>query len=164
MTNKVKAARVGAKFTPPTLGIEYNTGNGDEKKALKVNITDLIKANPGNPSAVLAKLTAMHPDIINEDVVSMPQILRLVSILVEKAATSSPVIPPTAATSKPAVKPSTEDSPSSPVVIKVGATIQAKLGNWKRAYSGEVLGINGDGTFHVKFEDGEVHSLETYFA
>ena len=32
MTNKVKAARVGAKFTPPTLGIEYNTGNGDEKK------------------------------------------------------------------------------------------------------------------------------------
>ena len=156
MTNKLKAARVGAKFTPPTLGIEYNTGNGDEKKALKVNITDLINANPGNPSAVLAKLTAMHPDIINENVVSMPQILRLVSILVEKAATSSPVIPPTAATSKPAVKPSTEDSPSSPVVIKVGATIQAKLGNWKRAYSGEVLGINGDGTFHVKFEDGEV--------
>ena len=84
MTNKLKAARVGAKFTPPTLGIEYNTGNGDEKKALKVNITDLINANPGNPSAILAKLTAMHPDIINEDVVSMPQILRLVTILVEK--------------------------------------------------------------------------------
>ena len=35
LTNKFKAARVGVKFNPPTLGIEYNTGNGDEKKALK---------------------------------------------------------------------------------------------------------------------------------
>ena len=33
---------------------------------------------------------------------------------------------------------------------------KAKLGNWKQAYSGEVLGINDDGTFHVKFSDGEV--------
>ena len=50
----------------------------------------------------------------------------------------------------------TGSSSTSQLVIKVGATIKAKLGNWKQAYSGEVLGINGDGTFHVKFEDGEV--------
>ena len=41
LTNKFKAARVGVKFNPPTLGIEYNTGNGDEKKALKEHGTKI---------------------------------------------------------------------------------------------------------------------------
>ena len=85
LTNKFKAARVGVKFNPPTLGIEYNTGNGDEKKALKVDISELIQENPDNAGAILTKLTSMHSDVINENVVSMPQVLRLVNVLVEKA-------------------------------------------------------------------------------
>jgi len=157
MTNKIfKAARVGVKFNPPTLGIEYHTGNGDEKKALKVNITDLLKENANNASAILTKLTSMHPDVINENVVSMPQILRLITVLVEKA--ESPSVGNVTAKPKAAVKaaPATSTSSSQELEIKVGNTVKAKLGNWKQAYSGEVLGINTDGTFHVKFEDGEV--------
>ena len=90
LTNKFKAARVGVKFNPPTLGIEYKTGNGDEKKALKVDISELIQENPDNAGAILTKLTSMHSDVINENVVSMPQVLRLVNVLVEKASCLQP--------------------------------------------------------------------------
>ena len=151
LTNKFKAARVGVKFNPPTLGIEYNTGNGDEKKALKVDISELIQENPDNAGAILTKLTSMHSDVINENVVSMPQVLRLVNVLVEKAS-----VPTALATTTTKPKSAATQPVGGQLVIKVGGTVKAKLGNWKQAYSGEVLGINDDGTFHVKFSDGEV--------
>ena len=40
--------------------------------------------------------------------------------------------------------------------IKVNTTIIAKLNDWKKSYTANVLCINNDGTLHVKCEDGEV--------
>ena len=40
-------------------------------------------------------------------------------------------------------------------ILKVGVKLKAKLWRWARAYSGTVMAINNDGTFHIKFEDGE---------
>ena len=40
-------------------------------------------------------------------------------------------------------------------ILKVGVKLKAKYGDGRGAYSGTVMAINNDGTFHIKFEDGE---------
>jgi translation initiation factor IF-1 len=144
------STRVGVKFSPPTLGVEYKNKSSGEKDALKVVLTEELKnlgtdGAEANARRILKGLGAKHANIINEGVVNMDQVLRLITVLVEK-------VPAAPKASLPAPPPAA----ASPLVIKVGGTLKAKMGNWRTAYSGTVQAINDDGTFKVKFEDGEV--------
>ena len=149
------ATRVGIKFNPPTLGIEYQKTADAEKEALKVVLTEHladIGPNAGESEArlILDVLSKTYPDVINKSVVSMPQVLRLLGVLVDKAKAAKAAAP-TAATAVPPVPGVGVSS-----AIVVGSTIKAKMSNWRTAYSGTVLATNDDGTYDVKFEDGEV--------
>ena len=41
-------------------------------------------------------------------------------------------------------------------VILIGSRISAKVRSWKKAYDGTVIVANTDGTFGIKFDDGEI--------
>lgn len=41
-------------------------------------------------------------------------------------------------------------------VIVIGSRVSAKVGSWKKAYDGSVIAANTDGTFGIKFDDGEI--------
>jgi hypothetical protein len=44
---------------------------------------------------------------------------------------------------------------SSSTKIREGDNVEAKCAGWTKFYKGEVTCVNGDGTFDIKFEDGE---------
>ena len=49
-----------------------------------------------------------------------------------------------------------EDTAAAVVVQQVGDRVKAQCSGWSKAYYGTVTLVNGDGTYAMEFEDGEV--------
>jgi hypothetical protein len=143
----MQASKVGIKFNPATLGVEFkeDPSTGTRPDAALIDVSGLL-AGAGSDRALLEAVREKNPDVISADVVSLPQVLRLLGQLRVKAvagasprqpapapaaaaaavtapvaasASSSPSSSPSAASSPPA---SSGKSPSKPASTALGKT------------------------------------------
>jgi len=173
----MSAAKVGVKYNPPTLGVEFSVdSSGNQKDAVLIDLSAEVMAS-GTDRALLEAAKSKRPDVINENVVSLVQVLRLLSQLRLKLSggaptavsttASTPVIPPKAASPPKETKKKSSPKKSSPSatlssssekrVLSVGDEIQGKRPNWSKPYSGKITRINHDKvpkTLNIHFEDG----------
>lgn len=179
----MQASKVGIKFSPPTLGVEFkeDPSTGTRPDAVLIDVSGLI-AGAGSDRALLEAVREKNPDVISADVVSLPQVLRLLGQLRMKAASGAPSsqrspAPAAAAavTAVPEAFPPTNSSGSSPgkpasqgktpakskaqvkTIISVGTRIQGKRPNWSKPYEGSVTKVNHNKvpvTLNIHFDDG----------
>jgi hypothetical protein len=166
------ASKVGVKYVPPTLGVEFSVdSSGNQRDAVLIDLSAETMAS-GSDRALLEAATAKRPDIINSQIVSMPQVLRLLSQLrvhvqgknntpaPPQRPTATSVAPPTATSATGTTpkktspqKPSPQkQSPQKPspqktigggkIVLAVGMEVQGKRPNWSRPYGGKITKIN----------------------
>ena len=177
----MQASKVGIKFDPPTLGVEFkeDPATGTRPDAVLIDVSDLVGTS-GSDRALLEAVREKNPDVISADVVSLPQVLRLLGQLRLKASngeasvqevgdTGTPRSTPTApVVSKPqsvVAPPSSQDESSSnakpksasKTIISVGTRILGKRPNWSKPYEGAVTRVNHDKvpkTLNIHFDDG----------
>jgi hypothetical protein len=168
------ANKVGVKYNPPTLGVEFAVNaSGEQPDAVLIDLSAEVMAS-GSDRALLEAAKAKRPDVINADVVSLPQVLRLLgqlrtklsgapsAVATEKSA-STPIAPPKAPSpkkaspKKSALSPTAAPTSGDKIVLKVGSEVQGKRPNWSKPYHGTITRINHDKvpkTLNIHFEDG----------
>jgi len=175
-TNSIMATKVGVKYNPPTLGVEFAiTASGEQPDAVLIDLSAEIMASSSDRQLLEAAKTK-RPDIINSDTVSLPQVLRLLSQLrtqIKGKASSPAAVSTTSSTPIAAPKapsPTQKNSKASKTtaaaaattststtILKVGSQVQGKRPNWSKPYNGKITKINHDKvpkTLNIHFEDG----------
>ena len=170
------ATKVGVKYNPPTLGVEFAiTASGEQPDAVLIDLSAEIMASSSDRQLLEAAKTK-RPDIINSDTVSLPQVLRLLSQLrtqIKGKASSPAAVSTTSSTPIAAPKapsPTQKNSKASKTtaaaaattststtILKVGSQVQGKRPNWSKPYNGKITKINHDKvpkTLNIHFEDG----------
>eukprot|EP00946_MAST-07B_sp_MAST-7B-sp1_P004666 g4666.t1 len=183
-TVKMQASKVGIKFSPPTLGVEFkeDPNTGTRPDAVLIDVSELVNS-AGSDRALLEAVREKNPDVISADVVSLPQVLRLLGQLRVKAAagaTATPSAPASAAaapaapnntpTQAPVASPpaaansgtkkglaASTDGATGKTIISVGTRIKGKRPNWSKPYEGSVTKVNHNKipvTLNIHFDDG----------
>ena len=149
------ATRVGVKFDPPTLGVEVSktaAGGNGEKEQFMIDLKEFLAAGV-SAEDMLQALASKKPNVINSQVVSMPQILRLLGEVIKNNKSSVAAVAAAATPSQESApaedketssaplsseKPKETDVPSavsgnpSGIKFEKGMKIMAKLKNWSR--------------------------------
>ena len=79
----IKPLRLHVKYNPPIIAIEYKVKDTDTKKRVYTIVLNRLIQHP-NPTEIARQLYDEHPQILNDKVIPLAQISRLVEIIQNK--------------------------------------------------------------------------------